>query len=156
MKRMTQLQVETRWGVKFWNLIADFADQGLTRFDTARSIGYRTDSFCDLLARSPDKDPFDHSIISLRYLCETGESFKGALERMALEGRTWGYAAKCIGYQDGRTLRRAAENRGWSIALLIVVGRPRTRREVLKNIEVTRGWPTWNKVYEIEKNHRAS
>lgn len=143
-------QVEARWGVKFWQLVSDFADQGLSRSDTARALGYRIDSFSKLLADNPQKDPFDAFIISIRYLNETGETLKTALERMAFEGRTWGYAARKTGYSDGHTLKRAAISRGWDIGLSSVIGRPRIRgTNKQKNTPFTTGWPSWERVYAM-------
>ena len=143
-------QVESRWGVEFWQLVADFAEQGLTRSDTAKALGYRVDSFSKTLADNPGKDPFDAFIISIRYLNETGETLKTALERMASEGRTWGYAARQTGYADGHTLKRAAISRGWDIGLSSTVGRPRINRtESAKETPFTTGWPTWAKVYAM-------
>ena len=49
-------RIEARWGLPFWTLVKDFAEQGLTRFDTARALGYRPDSFCSMLAAHPKKD----------------------------------------------------------------------------------------------------
>ncbi len=143
-------QIEARWGVEFWRLVSDLADQGLTRSDAARALGYRVDSFSKLLASNPAKDPFDAFIVSVRYLNETGETLKTALERMAVEGRTWGYAAKHTGYADGHTLKRAAHSRGWDIQLSSTIGRPRIHgAEKQKNIPFTTGWPSWEKVYAM-------
>lgn len=143
-------QVEARWGVEFWRLVSDFADQGLTRSETAKALGYRVDSFSKALADNPEKDPFDAFIISIRYLNETGETLKTALERMASEGRTWGYAARQTGYSDGHTLKRAAISRGWDIGLSSAVGRPRINRpEQQKETPFTTGWPTWAQVYAM-------
>ena len=143
-------QIEARWGVEFWQLVADFADQGLTRFDTARALGYRPDSFCKMLAQNPKRDPFDASAIALAYLKDTGETMRQALERMAAEGRSWGYAARVIGYSQCDTLKRAALKRG------IVVhmnskhpGRPRVRPVPEKRGDLTLNWPSWERVYEI-------
>ena len=143
-------QVESRWGVEFWQLVADFAEQGLTRSDTAKALGYRVDSFSKTLADNPGKDPFDAFIISIRYLNETGETLKTALERMASEGRTWGYAARQAGYADGHTLKRAAISRGWDIGLSSSIGRPRiNRQEKPREGPFTTGWPTWAQVYAM-------
>ena len=144
-------QVENRWGVIFWKLIADFADQGLSRFDTARAIGYRPDSFCALLGRHPEHDPFEDSVIALAYLKDTGETMRQALERMAEEGQSWGYAARQIGYADSTGLKRAAEARGIQVELKSTIGRPRThvKRRSEDRLNVTTSWPTWEKVYEM-------
>lgn len=120
---ISKRKVETRWGVCFWKLIADFADQGLSRSDTARAIGYRVDSFIHMLANNPEHDPFDSAWIAVRYLQDTGETVRAALERMEREGRTWAYACKQIGYYNATTLKRAVAKRGWVINLKTEKGR---------------------------------
>lgn len=144
-------QVEARWGVKFWQLIADFADQGLTRFDTARAIGYHPQSFCDMLADNPTLDPFEPFIRATAYLKDTGETMGQALHRMAAEGRSWGYAARVIGYSDGYTLKRMTAARGIKVDMTSVHGRPRTRtpRTEIRGPNVTDGWPSWAQIYAM-------
>lgn len=143
-------EVEERWGVPFWQLVADFADQGLTRFDTARAIGYRPDSFCKMLAQHPKRDPFDASAVALAYLKDTGETIRQALERMAAEGRSWGYAARVIGYSQCDTLKRAAIKRGIIVQMNSKhTGRPRLHPVAQKRGDLTLNWPTWERVYEI-------
>lgn len=146
----TKREVSTRWGMDFWQLIADFADQGLSRFDTARAIGYRPDSFCHLLARTPDKDPFEASAIALAYLKDTGENLRQALERMAAEGRSWGYAARAIGYCRGHVLKKAAAKRGILVRMNSKhTGRPRLHPVAPKRGDLTLNWPSWEKVYAM-------
>ena len=145
-------QVEARWGVKFWDLVTDFAEQGLNRSDTARALGYRVDSFSKLLAANPGHDPFEAFIVAQAYLKDTGETMRQALERLAAEGKTWGDAANVIGYSDGSRLKRAAASRGLTVQLRTIVGRPRRpekRKKVDQGPNVTTGWPTWEKVYEM-------
>lgn len=152
-----QRQVEARWGVLFWQLVSDFADQGLSRFDTARALGYRPDSFCDLLARTPDKDPFEPFIRSAAYLKDTGETMGQALHRMAAEGRSWGYAARVIGYNDGHILKRVASARGIQVQMNEKpTGRPRVPKapKVDRGPNVTTGWPTWEQVYAMGQTAR--
>lgn len=142
--------VEARWGVKFWQLISDFAEQGLSRFDTARAIGYSPQGFCHLLSRHPEKDPFEPSSRALAYLKDTGENLREALERMAREQRSWGYAARVIGYSDGHTLKKAARHRGIFVDMNSKhPGRPRVRPEPKKRDGLTLNWPSWGKIYEI-------
>lgn len=143
-------QIEARWGVEFWQLVADFADQGLTRFDTARALGYTEPAFCHLLSRHPKRDPFEPSSRALSYLKDTGENLRQALERMAAEGRSWGYAARVIGYSQCDTLKRAATARGIFVQMNSKhTGRPRTRKAPEKRGDLTTNWPSWAKVYEI-------
>lgn len=147
-------QVEARWGVPFWRLIADFAEQGLTRSDTARAIGYRVDSFCQMLANNPNFDPFDDFIVAQAYLKDTGETMRQALERMAAEGRSWGYAARQIGYYNSHCLKRAALARGIVVEMNSKhTGRPRVRPvSKAKEVPFTTGWPSWEKVYALGRN----
>lgn len=147
-------QVEARWGVPFWQLIRDFADQGLTRSDTARAIGYRVDSFCHMLANNPGRDPFDDFIVAQAYLKDTGETMRQALERMSAEGRSWGYAARQIGYGDSHNLKRAALARGINVQMNSKpTGRPRVRPiPAPKETPFTTGWPSWERVYAMGAN----
>lgn len=144
-------QIEARWGVEFWKLVSDFAEQGLSRFDTARALGYHPHSFCYLLASNPGKDPYEPFIRAAAYLKDTGETIRQALERMAAEGRSWGYAARVIGYSDGYALKRTAEARGIAVEMTSVHGRPRKReeRKALREPGISGGWPSWEKIYEI-------
>lgn len=143
-------QVEARWGMDFWQLIADFAEQGLTRFDTARALGYTEQAFCHLLSRHPKRDPFEPSSRALAYLQDTGENLRQALERMAVEHRSWGYAARVIGYADGSTLKRAAEHRGIFVEMNSKApGRPRIHKQPENRGDLTLDWPSWERIYEI-------
>jgi hypothetical protein len=147
-------QVEARWGVPFWQLVSDFAEQGLSRTETAKAIGYRFDSFSHLLAQNPSKDPFDSYVIAIQYLKDTGEGFREALERMSAEGRSWAYAARVIGYSDGARLKRAARSRGIIVEMNSSnTGRPRVRSKTIsRGPNVTTGWPTWEQVYALGKS----
>lgn len=142
--------VEARWGVEFWQLISDFAEQGLNRFDTARALGYSPQGFCHLLSRHPSKDPFEPSSRALAYLKDTGENLREALERMAAEGRSWGYAARTIGYSDGHALKKAARHRGILVEMNSKhPGRPRIHSAPQKRGDLTLNWPSWEKVYAM-------
>jgi len=143
-------QIEARWGIDFWQLVSDFADQGLTRFDTARALGYRPDSFCKMLTQNPKRDPFDEFLRAQAYFKDTGETLRQALERMALERRSWGYAARAIGYADGSALKRAAVRRGVTVEMNSKhPGRPRKHPIAPKRGDLTLNWPSWEKIYEI-------
>lgn len=143
-------RIEARWGVEFWQLVADFADQGLTRFDTARALGYRPDSFCKMLSQHPKRDPFDDFLRAQAYFKDTGETMRLALERMAAEGRSWGYAARVIGYVSGSDLKRAAIARGIVVQMNSKApGRPRIHKAPEKRGDLTLNWPSWGKIYEI-------
>lgn len=142
--------VEARWGVEFWQLVSDFAEQGLNRFDTARALGYSPKGFCHLLSRHPGKDPFDPASRSLAYLRDTGENLRQALERMSKESRSWAYAAKVIGYCDGHTLKKAAQHRGIAVEMNSKhPGRPRIHPVAPKRGDLTLNWPSWDKIYAM-------
>lgn len=142
--------VEKRWGMEFWQLVSDFVEQGLNRFDTARALGYTPQAFCHLLSRHPGKDPFEPSSRALAYLKDTGENIRQALERMAAEGRSWGYAARVIGYASGHELKKAAIKRGIMVRMNSKhPGRPRVRPIPQKRGDLTLNWPSWEKIYEI-------
>lgn len=142
--------VESRWGVEFWQLVSDFADQGLNRFDTGRALGYSPQGFCHLLSRHPGKDPFEPSSRALAYLRDTGENLREALERMSKEGRSWGYAARVIGYCDGHTLKKAAEHRRIVVQMNSKhPGRPRLHKQPEKRGDLTLHWPSWDKIYAM-------
>jgi hypothetical protein len=146
-------QVEARWGLEFWQLVRDFADQGLPRCDVAKALGYTRDGFYALLTANPSRDPFEGSNIVAAYIRDSGEGFREALERMRDEGRSWEYAAKAIGYCDGSRLKRAAQMRGVMIELRGKPGRPRStvsRKPTVSNF--TTKWPSWNKVYAMGKS----
>lgn len=133
----------------FWDLLKDFADQGLSRFDTARALGYRPDSFCTLLTAHPLKDPFELSNKPLAYLLDTGEPFGVAVKRMAAEGMTITEAALAIGYKGPRGLRHAIEARGIVVEFRRLTRVPKIKRK--PELNVTTGWPTWEKIYTICK-----
>ena len=143
-------QIEKRWGVEFWRLVSDFAEQGLPRSDVGKALGYSRDGFYDLLARNPGKDPFDSYDHAAAYVKETGESLGDALRRMARNRYTWAQAAAEIGYAGGWALKRAAELRGIKVDFGTKRGRPRNRQvKAGRGPDVTRGWPTWDKVKTI-------
>lgn len=148
---MNRQAIEARWRIDFWQLLQDFADQGLTRFDTARALGYRPDSFCKMLARHPKRDPFEASSRALGYLRDTGENLRQALERMAQEQRSWGYAARVIGYADGSALKRAAQALGIHVQMNSKhPGRPRIHPVPQPRGDLTVGWPSWAQVYAMK------
>lgn len=147
---MTRRRVTERWGLPFWELLKDFADQGLSRFDTARALGYRPDSFCTLLSAHPRKDPFEPSNKPLAYLRDTGETFGEAVERMAAAGMTVTEAALAIGYSCPSGLRHAMRARGIVVEFQRPVRKPKVKS--VRGPNITTGWPTWNQVYAMGRN----
>lgn len=145
-----KLQIEARWGTPFWQLVKDFADQGLSRFDTARALGYRPDSFCSMLCRNPCKDPFEGSNLPLAYLKATGEPFKEAVQRLAASGMLVSEVARTIGYRDAKGLRTALRVRGIEVQFS---PRQNKRKPRPREPGIYRGWPTWEQVYQMGKNN---
>lgn len=107
--------VEQSYGMPLWGVIAHLASEGCSRAEVARRIGYRADSFSQLLKRHPDKDPFDSTCIPANYVSQTGESFGDALRRMAAGGMSKNDAAIAIGYSGKFALSRAMKARGLDI-----------------------------------------
>ena len=145
VKNMTRQRVAARWGLDFWQLIADFAYQGLSRFDTARAIGYRPDSFCTLLSAHPEHDPFDPSHKPSAYVCDTGEPFVEAVKRMADSGMSLSETARAIGYSSTRGLRHAMGVRG--VVAEFKPGFRPPKAKPKREPQITRGWPTWKQIY---------
>lgn len=115
--RPRQDAIEARWGVPFWDLLRDLCDQGLSRPDAARALGYesRTElqNFYRLLARNPAKDPWPRHIkIATQYVIDTGESFRDACQRLA-RTHTITQAAREIGFADCGAFIHAMRSRGF-------------------------------------------
>ncbi|MBB3017647.1 hypothetical protein FHR70_000687 [Microvirga lupini] len=106
-----QQRTEERWGMPFWDLVGDFADQGLTRKDTARALGVDYCNFQKKLADNPNSDPFDASNVVARYVAETGEPFRDAVIRLA-KTHTAQAAALAIGYSHRNPFLHALRARG--------------------------------------------
>lgn len=56
-------KIEQRWQLPFWTLVANLAEQGLSRADSARAIGFNPHSFRYHLVAHPELDPFPPLII---------------------------------------------------------------------------------------------
>lgn len=117
---MRQSEVEERWGLPFWQVVQGLHDQGLSRSEAARALGYADRNpkngvriFLNLLERHPEKDPWRGSYrrVPLRYTLETGESFRDAVLRLA-KTHTIKEAALAIGYTSSGALRYAMRVRG--------------------------------------------
>lgn len=104
--------VPDRWGYPFWEVVRDFAEQGLSRAQVAKAIGYSVSSFMDLLLKNPESDPFEPANIVANYVRDSGESLKDALAEMAARGFTISEAARFIGYEGAEGLRYAMKARG--------------------------------------------
>lgn len=141
-------QIEAKWGMEFWALIRQFAEQGLCRSEVAQVLGYDRSHFYKMLATNPAHDPFEGYAQAVTYLADTGETFGQALARMSAENRSWNYAATVLGYSRGSALKRAARSRGITIELRGKPGRPSNQtRQPPVDSNFTTGWPTWKQVY---------
>lgn len=105
--------VEERWGYPFWEVVRDFAEQGLDRAKVSRALGIDYKHFQRLLINYPKKDPFPSSNKQIAYLHDTGETFRKALDRLQASGLRVRAAAWELGFADASALRRHLENRGW-------------------------------------------
>lgn len=104
--------VPNRWGYPFWDVVRDMADQGLSRAQVGKALGYRSQRFLELLREHPEHDPFEPSSIVIGYLLDTGEGFRAALERMAKQNYTLAAASQAIGYRNPQDMRAAMKARG--------------------------------------------
>lgn len=113
MARVSQIRlIEARWGMPFWDLMRDFAAQGLTRMDTARAMGFANPKTIHTLLRRAPLDPFPirHGVPT-QYTLDTGETFRAACIRMA-PTHTITEAALILGYTACGSLRHAMRVRG--------------------------------------------
>lgn len=101
MSSPKQRGIEARWGLPFWQLVREFAEQDLTRNDTARALGYNTQAFHQLLARNPRLDPFEPYGV-LRAL---GEPLRDVVLRMAPRF-TVTQTARAVGYAGDKPVHR--------------------------------------------------
>lgn len=125
-RNLRRLEIENRWGCDLWALISDFAEQGLSRAQTAKALGYSVPHFCAMLRDREDVDPFEAYGVVANYVRETGESFGEALRRMAAAGYTFAQAQREIGYCDnGNPLRYAMRVRGLNIQFRSLEARPK-------------------------------
>lgn len=118
--------IEERWGCDLWMLIGAFAEQGLSRAQTAKALGYSVPHFCALLRDRSDADPFEEYGVVANYVRQTGEAFGDALRRMAAAGYTFSQAQREIGYCDnGNPLRYAMRVRGIRVEFAKVEAKPK-------------------------------
>lgn len=128
-----QLEVAARFNKDFWVVIQELADQGLSKAEIVRRIGWTHKAgyqhFYQTLRRNPGKVvwPEKHSIVVAYYLA-TGEKFGDALHRMAEAGCSMTTAAHTIGYSSAWALRYAMEARGIEIEFPRCYKRRKTTR----------------------------
>lgn len=105
-------KVEQRWQLPFWTIVTNLAEQGLSRADSARAIGFNPHSFRYHLAAHPELDPFPPVAHPPRdYAADTGEAFRDACIRMS-STHTLAEAARETGYSDSSCFKRAILSRG--------------------------------------------
>ena len=110
-----QFTVPQRWGYPFWEVVRDMADQGLTRAQTGKALGYRSRRFEVLLRENPELDPFESPLVIATYIRDTGEGFREALERMAARHYTLAAASRAIGFSSTPGLIAAMKQRGINV-----------------------------------------
>ena len=121
--------IESRWGMDFWDLLRNFAEQGLSRRQTAFALGYAWQHFHVILRNREDQDPFEEYGVVANYVRDTGEQFGAACRRMAAAGYTFSEAQREIGYcNNGNPLRRAMAIRGISVEFAKVVTKPKPEK----------------------------
>jgi len=114
--------VEERWGYPFWEVVRDFAEQGLDRAKVSRALGMNYNHLNVLLNDHPESDPFPPSNRQVAYLRDTGETFKAAVLRLNAEGVGVEQAARELGFYNGTCLRRHLQDRGMA-GLFVKVNR---------------------------------
>lgn len=127
--------IELRWGMDFWSLVIDFANQGLSRRQTGLALGYSWQHFHCILRKRPDADPFEEYGVIANYIRDTGEPLGVALKRMAKAGYTFCQAQREIGYCDnGNPLRYAMKVRGIEVEFSEFKAKPKPHKEKIVSI----------------------
>lgn len=121
-------KIEQRWQLPFWTLVANLAEQGLSRADSARAIGFNPHSFRYHLVAHPELDPFPPVAHPPRdYAADTGETFREACVRMSAT-HTVTQAARETGYADSSCFKRAMRARGLDLQFQKHTAKPRPPR----------------------------
>lgn len=121
-------KIEQRWQLPFWTLVANLAEQGLSRADSARAIGFNPHSFRYHLVAHPELDPFPPVAHPPRdYAADTGETFREACIRMSAT-HTVTQAARETGYADSSCFKRAMRARGLDLQFQKHTAKPRPPR----------------------------
>jgi len=107
-----QKRVEQEYGKPFWEVIKQLADDGNSRADVCRIIGYRPNGFSQLLKTNPDKNPFESVNIPANYFRQTGETLVAGVRRMRASGMSLDACAIAVGYSGDFALKRAMKARG--------------------------------------------
>lgn len=153
MSNVTRKRVSERWGIPFWQLVSDIYEQGFNRTKAAFILGMQRQAFNALLAKNPQDNPWGSSNVVANYVRDTGEPFRDALLRMQREGYSLAAAGRAIGFVGGGGcgLTHAMKARGIDIKFEWVRPVKVTPKRVNRGPNVQRGWPTWEKIYAMQR-----
>lgn len=154
MKKWTQNRISERWGIPFWDIVRDLEFQGLNRTQAAAALGMEKNGFTMLMRNNPDTNPWGSPNVVANFVRDTGETFRGALERMSREGYSINAASRAIGFSGRSTsygLVYAMKARGIEIDFTWVPPVKEKPKKVDRGPNVTKGWPTWEKVYGMAR-----
>ena len=150
----TRRRISERWGLPFWQLVADIYDQGFNRTKAALIIGMQRQAFNALLIQHPQNNPWGCSNVVANYVRDTGEPFRDALLRMQREGHSYDSAGRALGYVGkgaGTALRHAMTSRGIDVKFEWVRPIKDKPKRVDRVPNIGKGWPTWEKIYAMQR-----
>lgn len=127
MARYThQQRVADQFGKPFWDVVNDFAAQGMNRNQAARAMGFKNPiTFHVMLSKHSEADPFPPVIsVPARYTKDSGESFRAACIRLA-KTHSVRQAAIAIGYADTGPFRHAMKTRGIEVEFKVRKAEPK-------------------------------
>lgn len=145
----TRKRIEARWGIPFWDLLSDICGQGFNRTQAAAIVGMQRQAFSALLMGHPERNPWGTSNIVATYVRDTGEPFRDALLRMQAHGYSLCAASKAIGFAGVNGLKHAMRARGIELVFTHTREFKPPKKAHDRGPNVTKGWPTWEKIYEI-------
>ncbi len=148
----TRKRVSERWGIPFWQLVRDIHAQDFNRAKAAAILGMDSTGFTAILRANPNENPWGSPNVVANYVRDTGEPFKDALLRMQREGYSLNAASLAIGFAGNNSsygLKYAMRVRG--IDIKFERSPKDERKKVDRGPDVTRGWPSWEKVYAMSR-----
>lgn len=155
MRNWTRKRVSERWGLPFWDIVQNICDMGFNRTKAAMIVGMERRGFNALLRETPEHNPWGSSNVVASYVRDTGESFVQALMRLQHEGHSYDSAARALGYVGkgaGTALKHAMKSRGLDVKFEWVRPKAAERKKTERGPNIQKGWPTWDKVYEMGKS----
>jgi hypothetical protein len=111
-------------------------------------------AFTALLRANQDNNPWGSSNVVANYVRDTGEPFRDALLRMQREGYSLNQVNRAIGFcgaSQNSGIRYAMKVRGIDIKFEWVPPVKVKRKKVDRGPNVTKGWPTWEQVYAMQR-----